>query len=121
VVVSVLMLITYHHCATDPLLPEELHLTQVTGVAQMRPQFHHIDAQAEINKSKTLQSQRPKGAGRATEARVVQQIARATGANGEEFQFTKTAEFLTKASEEPWTRLRYVDEDVCHILSGISL
>jgi hypothetical protein len=76
----------------------------------MRPQFHHIDAKAEITKSKMMQRQRVPA--RPAEARVVQQMARATGANGEEFQFTKTAEFMTKASEEPWTHLRYHDEDV---------
>ncbi|KAF2428255.1 hypothetical protein EJ08DRAFT_615264 [Tothia fuscella] len=89
----------------------ELHLTQVAGIAQMRPQFHHIDAQSQIVKSRLAQHRASKEAPRTGEPRVVQQIVKTTGANGEEFQFTATSEFMTKASEEKWTKLRYHDED----------
>jgi DNA-directed RNA polymerase-3 subunit RPC5 len=92
---------------------EELHLTQVTGVCQMRPQFHHIDARAQIVKAAQAHKER-KAAGegpRTSEARVVGQSARATGADGEEINISGTSAFLTNAAEEPWTRLQYFDED----------
>lgn len=92
---------------------EELHLTQVTGVCQMRPQFHHIDARAQIVKAAQAHKER-KAAGetpRQAEARVVGQSARATGADGEEINISGTSKFLTDAAEEPWTTLTYHDED----------
>lgn len=92
---------------------EELHLTQVTGVCQMRPQFHHIDARSQIVKAAQLHKER-KAAGetpRQAEARVVGQSARATGPDGEEMNISGTSKFLTDAAEEPWTTLTFHDED----------
>jgi DNA-directed RNA polymerase III subunit RPC5 len=79
----------------------------------MRPQFHHIDAHAQIVKAAQAHKER-KAAGegpRTAEARVVGQSARATGADGEEINISGTSKFLTDAAEEPWTRLQYFDED----------
>lgn len=95
------------------LMIEELHLTQVTGVCQMRPQFHHIDARSQIVKAAQLHKER-KAAGetpRQAEARVVGQSARATGPDGEEMNISGTSKFLTDAAEEPWTTLTFHDED----------
>jgi DNA-directed RNA polymerase-3 subunit RPC5 len=79
----------------------------------MRPQFHHIDAQSQIVKSRLAQHRAAREPPRQAEPRVVQQIVKTTGTNGEEFQLTQTSEFMTRASEEKWTKLRYYDEDVC--------
>jgi DNA-directed RNA polymerase-3 subunit RPC5 len=79
----------------------------------MRPQFHHIDARAQLVKAAQAHKER-KAAGetpRQAEARVVGQSARATGADGEEINISGTSKFLTDAAEEPWTRLQYYDED----------
>lgn len=94
-------------------LLEELHLTQVTGVCQMRPQFHHIDARSQIVKAAQAHKER-KAAGEAprqAEARVVGQSARATGPDGEEMNVSGTSKFLSDAAEEPWTTLTFHDED----------
>ncbi|TID26039.1 putative dna-directed rna polymerase iii complex subunit rpc37 [Venturia nashicola] len=92
---------------------KELHLTQVTGVCQMRPQFHHIDARSQIVKAAQLhKAQRANGeTPRQSEARVVGQSARATGPDGEEMNVSGTSKFLTDAAEEPWTTLTFHDED----------
>ncbi|KAE9973061.1 hypothetical protein BLS_003772 [Venturia inaequalis] len=94
-------------------IEEELHLTQVTGVCQMRPQFHHIDARSQIVRAAQLhKAQRATGeAPRKSEARVVGQSARATGPDGEEMNVSGTSKFLTDAAEEPWTTLTFHDED----------
>jgi uncharacterized MAPEG superfamily protein len=84
----------------------------------MRPQFHHIDARAQIVKAQIAHKERKAGGNegpRQAEPRVVGQSARATGADGEEINISGTSAFLTAAAEEQWTSLQYFDEDVCFI------
>lgn len=78
----------------------------------MRPQFHHIDAQAQMAKNKLQRERSAQDASRAAEPRIVQQTARASAADEEELNIAKTSAFLTAASEEQWTRLAFFDEDV---------
>ncbi|KAF2396543.1 hypothetical protein EJ06DRAFT_533800 [Trichodelitschia bisporula] len=87
----------------------ELHLTPIDGIAQLTAQFHHIDAIAFHNRAKAQGNKAT--AESAAEPRLVQQVARATGADGEELNVKDSSKFLTEASEEPWTRLKYYDEE----------
>lgn len=87
---------------------EELHLKRLEGVVQMRPQYHHIDAKRQLAKAT---SARGTESVKLNEPRLIQQTAK-TAADGEEMSIAKTSEYLTKASEEQWLRLRHKDEDV---------
>jgi hypothetical protein len=78
----------------------------------MRPQFHHIDANAQIVKNKVAHKRAVHEPSRAAEPRMIQQMARATGADGEELNISQTSAFLSAAAEEQWKRLNYYDEDV---------
>lgn len=98
----------------------ELHLTKITGTVQMRPQFHHVDAEAQRNR---LASTRPTAALDGTvgavknddlQARQVHVSYKNLSANpkGElEQREADMRKALQTAAEEQWTRLDYVDED----------
>jgi DNA-directed RNA polymerase-3 subunit RPC5 len=99
---------------------DELHFTEITGIAQMRPQFHHIDAQAQITKTtlsrattstsasgakpKTLRDQQPQTAALATQRGKDTETQVPTS-------YEATDNFLNAAADENWTRLGYRDEE----------
>ena len=89
---------------------DELHLSTVTGVVAMRPQFHHIDAKGQLAKAKQARERTAADAGRISESRLITQ--RAHTADDEELNIEKTENFLQDASDERWSRLQYHDEDV---------
>lgn len=90
---------------------KELHLTPIDGTVQMRPQFHHVDAQSQAARNKYWRERDALDAAR-PEPRVMQhlQVAK-NSADGEEFNITQTAKYLADAAEEPWTKLNYYDEN----------
>jgi DNA-directed RNA polymerase-3 subunit RPC5 len=79
----------------------------VDEIVQMRPQFHHIDAAAEVER---LSRPRDLAAPRAGEPRAIHMTVKST-ADGEEETTDTMAERIRSAQEEPWRRLTYVDED----------
>ena len=97
---------------------DQLHLTRVSGTAQMRPQFHHIDAETQRDKllsSRAATSADP-GAGAANgDVRALnQRLREAPSANPKGDLEAREAEMekaLQDAREEAWTDLRFVDED----------
>lgn len=90
---------------------DQLHLSQVNGVAQLRPQFHHIDARAQLSKARQARERAANEPVRMNEPRLVQQMAR-TAADDEEINIAQTSAFLSKASEEKWIPLQYHDDEV---------
>lgn len=89
---------------------DQLHLTRVAGTVQMRPHFHHLDAEeqrARITASRAQQDAagpEPEGI-----ARTVRQKQLMTeDKNTVEY---KLKESLRKAKEEKWITMDYVDED----------
>ena len=105
----------------------ELHLTKVDATVQMRPQFHHVDAEDQRNRlAATREYAAAVTAGAADgmeasgesrkpveQARIVHQTFRAsTNPKGElEQREHETKLALQAAEEEPWTTLEWVDED----------
>lgn len=78
----------------------------------MRPQFHHIDAHAQITKTTVARSnaQKPKP----QEARAVTQVQRNDpGENESSKSYHEADQFLKNAAEEVWSRLDFHDEEVC--------
>ncbi|KAI7181864.1 hypothetical protein D0869_06690 [Hortaea werneckii] len=91
---------------------QELHLTKVDGTVQMRPQFHHLDAEeqrarlAASRASAVDASERPQGDPRAVLTK------NKTQEESEKDKAEDRMRKLLQASEaEPWTQLEYVDED----------
>lgn len=77
----------------------------------MRPQFHYLDAAAQQERMKGRRERELGETPRITEPRAVQMMVKAA-ADGENVDTATTNKFLQKAEEEPWTRLRYHDEEV---------
>ena len=71
----------------------------------MHPQFHHIDAQTELERGKTRDP-----AARGGEPRSIHMTVKPTG-DGEEETTDTMAERIRAVQEESWQKLKYVDED----------
>lgn len=85
----------------------QLHLTPVDQIVQMRPQFHHIDAAAELER----QSRRA-DAGAVAASQGPRAIHMSIKAHGDDEEDTDTmAERIRAAQDEKWRKLNYVDED----------
>ena len=89
---------------------DQLHITPIDSIAQLRPQFHHLDAVAEQEKAAARPQRDPGAAGRVQEARAVQMTAKS--ADGDDMDTAEVTKFLKAAQEENWKRLMYADEDV---------
>ncbi|CAD0109542.1 unnamed protein product [Aureobasidium uvarum] len=100
---------------------DELHLTRVDGVVQMRPQFHHVDA---ITHAETAARRAEAAEGNpstsnpsntATAAKQPQALALAQtykdNRDVENLEALRAKNLLLIAAEEKWTRLEYFDED----------
>lgn len=95
-------------------LGNQLHLSKVDGTVQMRPQFHHIDAEAHRNRlatSRATQESEGAPARPAPVARGLQQSYKETTEDKDkdapERQMRRA---LQDAEEESWVPLDYVDE-----------
>ena len=96
---------------------DQLHLTPVDSIAQLRPQFHHLDAVVEQEKASS-RTQRDMGStARPAEPRAVQMTAKSTDVD-EVDNNKEIAKTLKAAQEEAWTRLQYADENVSQIRSS---
>ncbi|KAK7527042.1 DNA-directed RNA polymerase III subunit Rpc5 [Phyllosticta citriasiana] len=86
---------------------KELHLTKVTGVVQMRPQFHHLDAVKELGDATKRRERGAVDGPKVNEPRAVQMTIKSE--YGDEAAASK--QFLHLAQEEKWSKLRYFDEE----------
>jgi DNA-directed RNA polymerase-3 subunit RPC5 len=87
---------------------DQLHLTPADQIVPMRPQFHHIDAQAELEHH--LRVRDPNTAARSHEARAVHMTVKSS-IDGEEDTGENMTEKLIAVQQESWTHHRYIDED----------
>ncbi|KAF2754569.1 hypothetical protein EJ05DRAFT_514031 [Pseudovirgaria hyperparasitica] len=85
----------------------ELHLSKLTGVVQMRPQFHHVDAASYLEQSNRRREAAENA--KAAEPRSVQMSIKSF--DGDNVDMASTKEYLRKAKEDTWTRLKYHDEE----------
>ncbi|KAH8678774.1 DNA-directed RNA polymerase III subunit Rpc5 [Tricladium varicosporioides] len=85
---------------------DQLHLTPVDQIVQMRPQFHHVDAKEEERKAKV-----PREApARPQEARAVHMSVKST-IDGEEDHTESMVERIAATQAEAWKSHRFVDEN----------
>lgn len=73
---------------------------------QLRPQFHHIDAQSELERRHSREPTVARGA----DPRAIHMTVKPT-VDGEEETTDTMAERIRAVQEEPWQKLKYVDED----------
>jgi len=93
------------------IFTDEFHLSKLDGMVQLRPQFHHIDAMAEQEKSSSRAQRDSENPPPESEARAVNMTVKAS--ESEELDMSQTAKILRARQEEKWTRLEYKDENVC--------
>lgn len=96
----------------------ELHLTPLEGIAQMRSQFHHLDATTQMQR---YPAQGGAAAGRASgtadtskdaKPKLLHTTGRAQRQNdGPAPDSAGTKTLLAAAAEEPWSAMRWADED----------
>lgn len=87
-----------------------MHLSRLDHVVQLRPQFPHIDALTDQERSSARVQRENVNPVRHTEARAVQMTVKS--ADGDDMDVGETTMLLRAAQEEKWQRLRYQDEDV---------
>lgn len=85
----------------------QLHLTPITNIVQLRPQFHHIDAVADIDRARQSTGAAPPPP---AQARAVQMTVKQATDNDEDAEIPMATR-IRQAQEEPWRKLRYVDEN----------
>lgn len=88
-------------------MTDNLHLVPVKSIIQLRPQFHHIDAKADMDRQARP---RDPAAGPPPAARAVHMTVKST-ADGEEARPTTLFDLLKAAQEEQWRILRFIDEE----------
>ena len=87
----------------------QLHLTKVDGTAQMRPQFHHLDA--EEQRARLANARGEPADGRQADARgLLQRHKNETEAEKGKLE-DRTKRMLHAAESEEWVNLAYVDEE----------
>ncbi|KAH7088906.1 hypothetical protein FB567DRAFT_440680 [Paraphoma chrysanthemicola] len=87
---------------------EQLHLTRLNGLVQLRTQFHHIDAAAQleaVNRRREKESQ--EGAKPAEPKAFLPTVKKTGGDTAAEL----TQAFMKSANQETWQKLDYFDED----------
>ncbi|GAM85061.1 hypothetical protein ANO11243_030640 [Dothideomycetidae sp. 11243] len=88
----------------------QLHLTRVDGIAQMRPQFHHLDAVTHVDRATAAQRDPDDATARpAPQARGFTQSYRPNRDDNPRTAAEKS--LMQLAAEEKWTRLNYHDEE----------
>lgn len=90
---------------------EQLHLTKVDGTIQMRPQFHHMDAEDQRNRTAISRAAPPDPDKPAAPARAIQQSYKDLNDDKDkDAPERRMRKLLQDAEEEEWSGLLYVDE-----------
>ncbi|KAI5305646.1 hypothetical protein KEM56_003770 [Ascosphaera pollenicola] len=85
----------------------QFHLSPLSGVVQLRPQLHHLDALDEVSLQKKAAS-KGKGEDAETEARAIDMRVKSAE---KETGGQSNNELLKKIQEEKWERINWIDEN----------
>ncbi|KAF2496660.1 hypothetical protein BU16DRAFT_525812 [Lophium mytilinum] len=88
---------------------KELHLTKLSGIVQMRPQFHHLDALMLQEQAARRAESDAANPNKQSGPRAVTIQLKNSDLDNKDMASTK--QLLKAAAEEKWTKLRYHDED----------
>ncbi|KAF2188283.1 hypothetical protein K469DRAFT_627806 [Zopfia rhizophila CBS 207.26] len=87
----------------------QLHLTRLTGIVQMRTQFNHLDATAYLETLARRREKESQEGVKPSEPRaLIPTVKKGAGNTSVE----KSQAFLQHAHEEKWTKLQYLDENM---------
>ncbi|KAI5308997.1 hypothetical protein KEM55_004330 [Ascosphaera atra] len=89
----------------------ELHLSPLAGVVQLRPQLHHLDALDDLSLQKKAASKGKGGDDAEPEARAIDMRVKSTNTERAETGGQSNNELLKKIQEERWERFVWVDEN----------
>lgn len=109
-------------CIFDDFLivsPEELHLTKVDAICTLQPQFEHLDAITDNERTASRVAAAGDHPAPETEARAVSMAVQST--EDESMDMYSVGKQLRAMQEESWQRLEWFDEDVSfqyHIYKG---
>ena len=84
----------------------------MTGLAQLRPQFHHLDAAVSEEKARLRRDREAAEPTKGSEPRAIQMSMKSSEADTMDMMTTSMVLHATES--EPWTKLEYFDEDVNH-------
>lgn len=89
---------------------DQLHLTKVTGTVQMRPHFHHLDAEEERNRISVARAHAE------ANGPMPEPVARGLARDKMNAAEKNTVEYklrmgLQAAQMEPWIKMEYVDDE----------
>ncbi|KAF8248555.1 hypothetical protein K440DRAFT_583333 [Wilcoxina mikolae CBS 423.85] len=85
---------------------DQLHLTPLNATLQLRPLFHHVDAQLAAERAQTKSLREADEPEKSTQARAVHLTV-----NQEVSQMSATMKALRIAEEDEWKRLHWIDQD----------
>jgi DNA-directed RNA polymerase-3 subunit RPC5 len=86
------------------MVVDELHLTRLNGLVQLRTQFHHIDASAQLEAVNRRREKESQEGAKPAEPKAFLPTVKKTGGD--------TAADMKATNQEMWHRLNYSDEDV---------
>ena len=89
---------------------DELHLNKVDVIVQLRPQFHHLDALHDQEKSLSRAQRELENPPPESEARAVNMTVKSS--DSDEFDVNEMTRTLKGMQEEPWQHLKWVDQEV---------
>lgn len=87
----------------------QLHLTKIDGTAQMRPNFHHLDAEEE--RARIAASRAQADAQSKPQSGPQSLLQTAESAGKEKTLEEKLKGILKEAEQERWIRLNYIDDE----------
>ncbi|KAF2129502.1 hypothetical protein P153DRAFT_366892 [Dothidotthia symphoricarpi CBS 119687] len=87
----------------------QLHLTRLNGLVQLRTQFHHVDATAQLDAvARRREKESQEGAKPAEPKAFLPTVKKTGGDTAAEM----VQAFMKSANQETWNKLQYSDEDV---------
>ncbi|KAK5988102.1 hypothetical protein PT974_12241 [Cladobotryum mycophilum] len=89
---------------------KDLHLTPVSSLVHLRPQLHHLDATAQLERQASAAASKEAAAPSASSARAIHMSIKTTS-DGDGVSTETMADRLRAVQTEPWRKMRYTDEN----------
>lgn len=87
---------------------DQLHLTRLNGLVQLRTQFHHIDASAQLEAVARRREKESQEGAKPAEPKAFLPTVKKTGGDT---TAEMTQAFMKQTNQEQWQKLNYYDED----------
>ncbi|KAH6895672.1 Sin-like protein conserved region-domain-containing protein [Thelonectria olida] len=89
---------------------KDLHLTPVSSLVHLRPQLHHLDAAAQLERQAAASASKEAGQAATGAARAIHMTVKATG-DSDGVSTETMADRLRAVQSEHWRTMRYTDEN----------